>query len=88
MVEHTIERALNVNNHRNNVRDHFYCIKEIFNLHNSKEKLQELLAREDIDTVCAADHYKMKDHALNKGGLDYQEFNWEHFRGIKVPALD
>ena len=84
----TIERALGVNEHRNNVRNHFYCVKEIFELHNTKEKLEALLAQPDVDTVCAADHFKMKDHALNKGGLSYQEFNWEHFRGIKVPQFE
>lgn len=77
-----------MNEHRNNVRDHFYCLKEIFELHNTKEKLQALLAKEDVDTVCASDAFRMKDHALNHGGLNYQEYNWEHFRGVKVPSLE
>ena len=59
-MEWQIYRALGVHKHENNVREHFYCIKEIFELYNTKEKLEKLAARPDIDTVCAFDLYKMK----------------------------
>ena len=81
--------------HENNVREHFYCVKEIFDLYNTKEKLEKLAARPDIDTVCAFDYYRMKSWALganadqtqgNFPGLRYEDFHPEA-QGIKVPTL-
>lgn len=67
--EDQIHRALGVFEHKNNVRDHFYCVKEIFSLHNSVEQLEKLAERKDVDTVCAFDYVKMKEFALNGHGL-------------------
>jgi hypothetical protein len=68
------------------VREHFYCLKEIFELHNTKERLEKLAARPDIDTVCAFDYHKMKTHALSTVGLRYEDFHPEA-TGIKIPKL-
>lgn len=80
-------RAMGVHEHKNNVREHFYCLKEIFDLHKSKEQLASLLERKDVDITCSFEKYRMKDHALNQGGLSYKEFYPEHFRGVKIPDL-
>jgi hypothetical protein len=93
-MEWQINKALGVHVHENNVREHFYCVKEIFDLYNTKEKLEKLAARQDIDTVCAFDYYRMKTYALgtsdhNQGnfpGLRYEDFHPEA-QGIKVPTL-
>ena len=42
MYEDQIERALGVFEHKNNVRDHFYCVKGMFDLYKTKEQLQNL----------------------------------------------
>ena len=79
--------------HENNVREHFYCVREIFSLYNTKEKLEKLAARPDIDTVCAFDYHKMKTFALGSAGkegkfagLRYEDFVPEA-QGVKVPTL-
>ena len=51
-----------------------------------KEQLEKLAARPDIDTVCAFDYVRMKNHALNGDGLKYQDYHPE-IKGIKVPQL-
>lgn len=92
-MEWQIYKALGVHNHENNVREHFYCVKEIFDLYNTKEKLEKLAARPDIDTVCAFDYHKMKTFALGTatnqgkfGGLRYEDFVPEA-QGVKIPTL-
>ena len=92
-MEWQINKALSVRVHENNVREHFYCVKEIFDLYNTKEKLEKLAARPDLDTVCAFDYYRMKTFALgtssNQGkyaGLRYEDFHPEA-QGVKVPTL-
>ena len=62
--EDQIHRALGVFEHKNNVREHFYCVKQIFDLHKTPEQLAALQARPDVDTVCAFDYVKMKNYAL------------------------
>ena len=37
--EDQINRALGVFEHKNNVREHYYCVKEIFNLYKTPEQL-------------------------------------------------
>jgi hypothetical protein len=64
-----IHKALGVFEHKNNVRDHFFCVKDIFSMYNSEKALKELAARPDLDTVCAFDYLKMKKFALNGHGL-------------------
>ena len=86
MYEDQIERALGVFEHKNNVREHFYCVKGIFDLYNTKEQLEALAAKPDIDTICAFDYGRMKKYALNGDGLKYQDFHPE-IKGIKVPQL-
>ena len=86
MYEDQIHRALQVKEHRNNVRDHFYCVKEMFDLYNTKELLQKVAARPDIDTICAHDYLKMKKFALNEHGLHYKDHN-PAAQGITVPKL-
>ena len=92
-MEWQINKALGIHVHENNVREHFYCVKEIFALHNTKERLEALAARPDVDTICAFDYYRMKSFALgtNKdqgkfAGLRYEDFHPEA-QGIKVPTL-
>ena len=92
-MEWQINKALNVRVHENNVREHFYCVKEIFDLYNTKEKLEKLAARPDIDTVCAFDYHRMKTFALGTSssqgkfaGLRYEDFHPEA-QGVKVPTL-
>ncbi len=92
-MEWQINKALSVRVHENNVREHFYCVKEIFDLYNTKEKLEKLAARPDLDTVCAFDYYRMKTFALGTSttqgkyaGLRYEDFHPEA-QGVKVPTL-
>ena len=92
-MEWQINKALNVRVHENNVREHFYCVKEIFDLYNTKEKLEKLAARPDLDTVCAFDYHRMKTFALGTNssqgkfaGLRYEDFHPEA-QGVKVPTL-
>ncbi len=68
------------------MREHFYCVKEILELYNTKELLEKLAARPDLDTVCAFDYHKMKTHALQGEGLRYEDYHPE-LRGIKIPQL-
>ncbi len=68
------------------MRDHFYCVKELFDLYNTEDKLKKLAARPDLDTVCAFDYTKMKKFALNEHGLHYKDYNPE-VQGIIVPKL-
>ena len=81
-MEWQIYRAIGVFEHKNNVRDHYYCVKEIFDLYKSKQQLSELSQRADIDTVCAFDLYKMKQFATQ--GLDYADYHPE-LNNIKIP---
>ncbi len=92
-MEWQINKALNVRVHENNVREHFYCVKEIFDLYNTKEKLEKLAARPDLDSVCAFDYHRMKTFALGSStsqghfsGLRYEDFHPEA-QGVKVPTL-
>ena len=68
------------------MREHFYCVKEIFDLYNTKAKLDQLAAKPDIDTICAFDYLKLKKEALAPRGLSYDDFHPEA-RGIKIPTL-
>lgn len=69
------------------MREHFYCVKEMFDLYNTKELLEKLAARPDIDTVCAFDYFKMKKNALEGNGLKYEDYHPE-VKGItKIPEL-
>ena len=68
------------------MREHYYCVKEIFDLYNTKEQLEKLAARPDLDTICAYDYFKMKKHALEGPGLQYEDFHPEA-KGIKIPTL-
>lgn len=86
LYEDQIHRALGVFEHKNNVREHFYCVKQILELHSSKEQVKALLARPDLDTVCAFDYHQMKSNALSAGGLSYKDWHPEA-QGIKVPEL-
>lgn len=92
-MEWQIKKALQVNVHENNVREHFYCIKEIFDLYNTKEKLENLASRPDVDTICAFDYHRMKTFALGSSssqgkfaGLRYEDYHPEA-QGVKVPTL-
>ena len=92
-MEWQIKKAIGVNNHENNVREYFYCVSEIFALYNTKEKLTNLAARPDVDTVCAYDYHKMKTFAVGTSisqgkfaGLRYEDFHPEA-QGKVVPTL-
>ena len=82
-----MERALKINEHKNNLTDHFDCVKNIFTLYKSRERLEELRRAPDVDTICAYELFTMKKHALDKGGLSYEEYFPEHFRGIDISKL-
>ena len=82
-----IHRALHVFEHKNNVREHYYCVREIFSFYDTKEKLQKLAERPDLDTVCAFDYVRMKKYALEGEGLNFKDYHPE-YRGIdKMPQL-
>ena len=85
MFEDQINRALKVKEHQNNVREHFYCVKEIFEIYKTKEQLQTLQARADVDTICAWDYNRMKSFALGSG-LDYADFV-PAAQGVNTPQL-
>ena len=87
MFEDQINRAMKVHEHRNNVRDHFYCVKEMFDLYKTKEQLQKIADRPDLDTICAFDYNRMKQFALNGHGLQYQDHVPEA-QGISVPKWE
>ena len=86
MYEDQIHRALGVYEHKNNVREHFYCLKQMFELHKTKAQLEALAARPDVDTICAFDYVRMKTFALEGDGLKYQDYHPE-IKGIKIPEL-
>ena len=83
-----MERALKVYEHKNNVIDHFECIRNIFELYTSRERLSELKNLDDADKICAFEHHRMTEHALNNGGLEIQEYHPEYFKGMKIPELE
>ena len=85
--EDQINRALGIFEHKNNVRDHYYCVKEVFSLYQTQEQLEKLAARPDLDTICAYDYQRMKNYALSGEGLKMND--WHHeLRGIKeMPKL-
>lgn len=58
----------------------------MFDLYNTKEKLEKLAARPDIDTICAFDYHKLKSDALAPRGLSFDDFHPE-VKGIKIPQL-
>ena len=69
MFEDQINRALGIFEHRNNVRDHYYCLKDVFSTYQTVEQLEQLKQRPDLDTICAFDYHKMKTYALEGEGL-------------------
>ena len=85
-MEWQIYKSLGVYEHKNNVREHFYCIKEIFELYNTQAQLEALSKRPDLDTICAFSYHKMKTHALEGQGITYNDFHPE-VSGIKIPEL-
>ena len=86
--EDQIKRALGVFDHQNNVREHYYCVKEVFDLYNSQEQLEKLAARPDLDTICAYDYNRMKQYALKGEGLHMNDWH-PALRGIKeIPKLN
>ena len=42
MYEDQINRALGIFEHKNNVREHYYCVKEIFSMYKTSEQLEQL----------------------------------------------
>ena len=38
--EDQINRALGIFEHRNNVREHYHCVKEMFELYKTQEQLE------------------------------------------------
>ena len=85
--EDQINRALGIFEHKNNVREHYYCVKEIFSMYKTPEQLQKLSERPDLDTICAYDYQRMKKNALEGEGLKVQDWHPE-LRGIKeIPKL-
>ena len=85
-MEWQIYKAIGVRQHENNVREHYYCLREIFDLYNTRAKLEELAKRPDLDTVCAFDYHKMKTNALSPNGLSFADFQPEA-AGIHIPQL-
>ena len=87
MYQDQIHRALQVFEHKNNVRDYHYCVKDMFDMYNNKDLLKKLADREDLDTVCAHDFVKMKKFALEGHGLHYKDYS-PAAQGITVPKLE
>ena len=87
MYEDQINRALGIFEHKNNVREHYYCVKEMFETWNSVDQLEQLKAREDVETICAWDYQRMKKYALQGEGLHVSDYKPE-LRGIEtVPKM-
>ena len=97
-MEWQIYRALGVYEHKNNVREHFYCVKQIFELYKTKEQLENLASRPDIDTVCAFDYFRMTCiktkfnlqklvHSSMEMYNNDEEFRSFHRKNIKSQAL-
>ena len=76
LFEDQIRRVLGVFEHKNNVCDHFYCVKEIISMYNTKEDLEKLAAKPDLDTICAYDYNRMRNFALQGNGLHL--IDWFH----------
>ena len=86
--EDQINRALGIFEHKNNVRDHYYCVKEVFSLYQTQEQLEKLAARPDLDTICAYDYQRMKNYALSGEGLKMNDWH-PALRGIKeIPKMN
>ena len=86
--EDQIKRALGVFEHQNNVREHYYCVKEIFDLYKTPEQLEALQKRPDLDTICAWDYQRMKQYALSGEGLKMNDWH-PALRGIKeIPKMN
>ena len=87
MYEDQINRALGVYEHKNNVREHYYCLKDIFGTYTTVEQLEQLKARPDLDTVCAWDYQRMKKYALQGEGLHVRDYQ-PSLRGIDtIPKM-
>ena len=86
--EDQINRALGIYEHQNNVREHYHCVKEMFELYKTPEQLQKLAERQDLDTICAFDYNRMKKTALQGEGLKMQDWH-PALRGInEVPKMN
>ena len=59
----------------------------MMDLYKTREQLVELSKRPDLDTICAFDYVRMKNHALNGDGLRYQDYHPE-IKGITVPKME
>ena len=83
-----INRALGIFEHRNNVREHYHCVKEMFELYKTPEQLEQLSKREDLDTICAFDYVRMKQNALSGNGLKMADWH-PALHGIsEVPKMN
>ena len=87
MYEDQIHRAFGIFEHKNNVREHFPCVQEIFDLYKTRKQLGKLSNRPDLDTICALKYLKMKKFALNEHGLSFKD-NHPEAQGISVPKLE
>ena len=86
--EDQINRALGIFEHKNNVRDHYHCVKEMFELYKTQEQLEKLAERPDLDTICAYDYVRMKNYALKGEGLKINDWH-PVLRGInEVPKMN
>ena len=86
--EDQINRALGIYEHHNNVREHYHCVKELFELYSTPEQLQKLSERPDVDTMCAFDYNRMKSYALKGDGLRMNDWH-PALRGINdVPKMN
>ena len=79
------ERYLGVNRFKHLYYDHYICIKGVLELYDSKEKLDILQKRSDIDTVCGYEYYQMKKGVLEQNILDYEAMNNKYFKKINIP---
>ena len=78
---------MGVHEHQNNVREHYYCIKAMFELYPKVDQLEKLAARPDLPTICAFDYNRMKSFALTGHGLHYHDYHPE-VKGIQVPKME
>ena len=86
--EDQINRALGIFEHKNNVREHYHCVKEMFEMHSTAEQLQKLAEKPDLETICAYDYNRMKQYALKDEGLKMNDWHPE-LRGItEVPKMN
>jgi hypothetical protein len=70
---------LGIREFENKYMDHFKCVAKLFSMYSTKEQLEKLASRSDIDLACAYEFHEMKKIALSEHGLDYKSFHPQYY---------